>query len=245
MTIEERKRTAEEWARLAKGRFSLILNVSCTNLKDACDLAAHAELVGADAISAHTPLFFTPTSIESLVECLATIAASAPNTPFYYYDINFMTATNFDNGEVFAMAIEKIPTFRGMKQSSREIAYLVKSVLRSQEGRYQVIIGNELLLCGLPMGIRIPVCLPYAGRIFTRMVEAFDRGDMKAAALEQERMQTIQSLLKKYGGGAKKALSAIVGMDLGPSRLPIKDPTPEELDNMRKDVDRLGIKEYI
>lgn len=29
--------------------------------------------------------------VETLVECLAKIAASAPKTPFYYYDINFMT----------------------------------------------------------------------------------------------------------------------------------------------------------
>lgn len=49
-----------------------------------------------------------------------------------------------DNGEVFRAAIEKIPTFRGMKQSSREVAYLVKSVMNSDKGAYQVITGNEV-----------------------------------------------------------------------------------------------------
>ena len=49
-----------------------------------------------------------------------------------------------DNGDVFKLAIKKIPTFRGMKQSSREVAYLVKSVMNSEGGKYQVITGNEV-----------------------------------------------------------------------------------------------------
>ena len=45
---------------------------------------------------------------------------------------------------MFNLAIKKIPTFRGMKQSSREVAYLVKSVMNSEGGKYQVITGNEV-----------------------------------------------------------------------------------------------------
>lgn len=51
--------------------------------------------------------------------------------------------------------------------------------------------------------------------------------------------------LLHLGGGAKKALSSIIGMDLGPSRLPITDPTPEEFKAMKQDVDDLGIKAII
>lgn len=43
----------------------------------------------------------------------------------------------------------------------------------------------QLLLPGLPIGVRIPVCLPFTGRIFHRMVEAYDAGDMAAAYKEQ------------------------------------------------------------
>lgn len=32
---------------------------------------------------------FSPAEV--LVEYMATVAAAAPTTPFYYYDINFMT----------------------------------------------------------------------------------------------------------------------------------------------------------
>lgn len=49
-----------------------------------------------------------------------------------------------DNGDVFKLAIKKIPTFRGMKQSSREVAYMMKSVMNSENGKYQVITGNEV-----------------------------------------------------------------------------------------------------
>jgi len=43
----------------------------------------------------------------------------------------------------------------------------------------------QLLLPGLPLGVRIPVCLTFAGRIFTRMVAAFDEGEMASAFKEQ------------------------------------------------------------
>ena len=49
-----------------------------------------------------------------------------------YWMIHFINLV--DNGEVFKTAIEKIPTFRGMKQSSREVAYLVRSIMNSQDG---------------------------------------------------------------------------------------------------------------
>ena len=47
------------------------------------------------------------------------------------------------------------------------------------------------------------------------------------------------------GGGAKKALSKIIGMDIGPSRLPVKDPSDEKLQAMREEVEQLGIKDFI
>lgn len=57
--------------------------------------------------------------------------------------ISYFTCT-VDNGEVFKLCVERIPTFRGMKQSSREVAYLVTSVMSSQDHKYQVITGNEV-----------------------------------------------------------------------------------------------------
>ena len=62
-----------------------------------------------------------------------------------YWMIHFINLV--DNGEVFKTAIEKIPKFRGMKQSSREVAYLVRSIMNSQDGKYQVITGNEVGNC--------------------------------------------------------------------------------------------------
>lgn len=60
-------------------------------------------------------------------------------------EFNFMfLCFPVDNGDVFKVAIEKIPTFRGMKQSSREVAYLVRAIMNSQDGKYQVITGNEV-----------------------------------------------------------------------------------------------------
>lgn len=49
----------------------------------------------------------------------------------------------------------------------------------------------------------------------------------------------------RQGGGGKKALSQLIGMDLGPSRLPVVDPTEEHLRKMKKEVDELKIVERL
>lgn len=53
--------------------------------------ARHCESVKADSIACITPSYFKPQTVEDLVEYMRLVAAEAPNTPFYLYDINFMT----------------------------------------------------------------------------------------------------------------------------------------------------------
>ena len=53
--------------------------------------AQHAESMGVDAIACITPNYFKPQSVEDMVEYMRQVARAAPNTPFYLYDINFMT----------------------------------------------------------------------------------------------------------------------------------------------------------
>ena len=58
-------------------------------------------------------------------------------------------------------------------------------------------------------------------------------------------LTTLNFFALFVGGGAKKALSKIIGMDIGPSRLPVKDPSDEKLQAMREELEQLGIKDFI
>ena len=86
--------------------------------------------------------------------------------------------------------------------------------------------------------------------VYLLMYIAESRCTTSVIALEHQ-LVTCSQLTASYsfalfvGGGAKKALSKIIGMDIGPSRLPVKDPSDEELQAMREEVEQLGIKNFI
>ena len=78
LTADERCNVAEAFVKSAAGRLPVIVQVGCESLAQARQLAAHAQDVGADAVSAVSPLYFKPDSVETLVASMAEIASGAP-----------------------------------------------------------------------------------------------------------------------------------------------------------------------
>ena len=90
LTIEERKQIIDCWAENRLKDFVLINHVGHTSLKEAKELATHS--VGkVDAISALSPYYFKPPTLQSLVDYCSQIAACTPDLPFYYYHIPVLT----------------------------------------------------------------------------------------------------------------------------------------------------------
>ncbi|XP_025093197.1 N-acetylneuraminate lyase-like isoform X2 [Pomacea canaliculata] len=132
LTVEERKRVAEAWMTQIADTLRLktvIVQVGAGNLKESVELARHAEEIGATAIACMSPSYFKPTTEEVLVEYMATVAAAAPTTPFYYYDINFMTGLYLNTARFLEVAGDKIPSLAGGKISSRELPTLLDCTL--------------------------------------------------------------------------------------------------------------------
>ena len=55
---EERKVVLENVMAEAKGKITVIAHIACNNTADSCELAAHAESLGVDAIAAIPPIYF-------------------------------------------------------------------------------------------------------------------------------------------------------------------------------------------
>ncbi|GFO31405.1 N-acetylneuraminate lyase [Plakobranchus ocellatus] len=92
LTVDERKQVAEAWVRYGQGRLStVIVHVGTNNIRDSIELAKHAEQIKASAIACVCPSYYKPADEETVVDYMEQVAAAAPNTPFYYYCINFVT----------------------------------------------------------------------------------------------------------------------------------------------------------
>ncbi|XP_022317864.2 N-acetylneuraminate lyase-like isoform X2 [Crassostrea virginica] len=246
MTLEERKSTAEAWVKASKGRLKIILHVGTGNIRDSQELTRHASSIGVDAVASLCPSFFKPANEEILVECMSEIAGAAPELPFFYYCINFVTGIYIDPSKVLQQARDKIPNLVGIKHSSRELPNAYNCTLVDPE-RFQVLMGTDSqFLPYFTLGIEIPVTAPYMGTLFYKLKTAYDSGDRQAAQTIQERVFELNNIRGKYGAGieiAKAMFGIISGIEIGPVRLPIMKLTAEKYNMLKKDIAAFGSAE--
>ena len=249
LTIAERQAIALRWCEVTRGTsLSVIIHVGSNCLDDAESLARHAAHLGVAAIAAISPSYFKPRSVADLIECAIRIAAAAPATPFYLYDIPSMTGVNLSMPEFLEQARDRIPNLKGLKYSNPDLlAY--QHCVNADGGRWDVPWGSdESLLAALVMGGRTAVGSTYnfAAPIYHRLVAAFFRGDLETARLEQFRSaQTVQTLMRHGFMGAAKALMRHLGIAVGTTRLPLANPTPAQEAALIGELGRLGFFDWI
>ncbi len=249
LSLEERRQLAQRWSEVARGTaLKVIVHVGSNCLADARVLAAQAGQLGALAIAALAPSYFKPRTLDTLIACCGEIAAAAPRTPFYFYDIPTLTGVAFAMPELLAQGRERIPTLAGVKFTNSDLmAYQL--CLNAESGAYDVPYGtDEWLLAALALGARGAVGSSYnfAAPIYHRLWEAFAAGDLAAARNEQFRSVRLIQLLASYGYlGAAKAVMRMVGVDVGPARLPNANPSPDQITQLQADLDRMGFFEWI
>ena len=249
LSLEERRQLAQRWAAVVRGTpLRLVIHVGSNCLGDARLLAAQAAQLGAQAIAAFAPSYFKPRNVETLIACCAEIAAAAPAMPFYYYDIPALTGVSLPMADFLMRGAERIPTLAGLKFTNGDLmAY--QFCLRAAGGVFDVPYGyDEFMLGALALGARGAVGsgFNFAGPVYQRLLAAFQRGDLTAARVEQFRGVQLIQLLASYGYmGAAKAVMGMLGVDVGPARLPNENLTPEQVVKLRAELEKLGFFEWV
>jgi N-acetylneuraminate lyase len=232
LTIEERMRLTEEWARVAAGRLKLVVHAGHNCRADAVRLAAHAASVGADAIAVLAPSYFKPATVADLIDFCAPVAAAAPGVPFYLYDIPVMTAVSLPTAELLDRGADRIPTLTGVKYTNGDLVGL-QECLAVRGGRFDVVFGyDEMLLAGLVLGVKGAIGSTYniAAPLYQRLLRAFVSGDLAAARRAQLTSVALIRVLQRFGGmRAGKAIMGMLGVECGPVRSPLPPLTPGEV----------------
>ncbi len=248
LSTAERKTVAAAFVKATRGRVPVILQVGHTSLVEAQELAAHAQEIGADAISAVPPFYFKPPTLEANVRCMAQIAGAAPDLPFYYYHIPQMTGVQVDVASLLAAGGRVIPNLVGAKYSIHDV-YNVQAAAELENGRFNLLFGSdEMLLSGLCAGAQGAVGTTYnfAAPVFNRIVDAFTANDIATAQMHQGQMVQMIRLIAGHGGlPAFKAVMKFLGFDCGPMRLPLQSLTPQKEEELKADLTRLGFFGWI
>ena len=249
LSLEERLALATRWKEVTRSSsLKVVVHVGANCIADARQLAAQAQQLGVAAISALCPSYFKPKTMDVLIDCCVDIASAAPEIPFYYYDIPVLTGVLFSMFEFLEKAPARIPNLAGLKYTNSDLGtYLL--CLQAGSMRWDIPWGiDECLLAALATGAQGAVGSTYnfAAPLCHGIIGAFKRGDMAAARNAQYRNMQLISLLARYGYmGAAKATMAMLGVEVGPARLPNARLSSESIIQLRRELEVLGFFDWI
>jgi N-acetylneuraminate lyase len=226
----------------------VVVHVGSNCLADARTLASQAQSLGTTAIAALAPNYFKPKSLDDLIACCGEIAGAAPALPFYFYDIPMLTGVHFSMPEFLSVASERIPTLAGLKFTNADLmAY--QRCLHTHGGKFDIPWGlDEYLLAALALGAAGGVGSSYnfAAPVYHRMMAAFSKGDLVTARKEQFRSVQLIELLAASGYiGSAKMVMGLLGVEVGPARLPNANPTTERRGQLKMKLEQLGFFDWI
>jgi N-acetylneuraminate lyase len=230
ITVPERKLLAEEWVKQGhKYGLKIIVHVGHQCISDSQDLARHAEKIGADGVAVLPPYAPSkPNSLDVLVMVLAKIANEV-DIPFYYYHMPGQTGLNYKMQDLLIACRGVIPTFAGIKYVSNDLEDF-QNCLTLDGGKYDMMWAPEPKLQALPFGTTSFVLAEsYYAPFLLDVLNAYKKGDMKKADEAQKRLNNLQSLIK---GEAAKEVMKMLGIDLGPPRLPNVQISEQDYDKL-------------
>jgi N-acetylneuraminate lyase len=249
LSLAERLALAQRWADVSQGSpLQVIVHVGANCLADARSLATQAQALGATAISALAPSYFKPGSISALVDSMAHVASAAPELPFYYYEIPLLTGIHHSPSEFLHAAAHRIPNLAGIKFTSSNLMEY-QLCRHAEHSRYDIPFGfDEMLLAALALGATGAVgsSFNFAAPLYNQLITAFQQGDLATARqLQMRSVQLIQRLASVGYMSAAKAVMHMLGVPVGPARLPQAALSPAQIDALRSDLEQLGFFDWV
>lgn len=244
LTEEERMQLAEAWMAAVPKDFKVIVHVGSTSVMSSRRLAEHAQQIGAWGIGAMATPFPKIGSIEQLCRYCEEIASAAPNLPFYYYHIPAFNGAFLSMYDFLKAVDGRIPNFAGIKYTFESL-YEYNRCRRYQNGKFDMLHGqDETILPCLAMGGAqggIGGTTNYNGRCLTGILEAWEKGDLEKARQLQDFAQDVIDVICNFRGNivGGKRIMKLIGLDLGPNRVPFMSVTEEEEQELRRQLEAI------
>lgn len=244
LTEEERMQLAEAWMAAVPKDFKVIVHVGSTSVMSSRRLAEHAQKIGAWGIGAMATPFPKIGNIEQLCRYCEEIASAAPELPFYYYHIPAFNGAFLSMYDFLKAVDGRIPNFAGIKYTFESL-YEYNRCRRYQNGKFDMLHGqDETILPCLAMGGAqggIGGTTNYNGRCLTGILEAWEKGDLEKARQLQDFAQDVIDVICNFRGNivGGKRIMKLIGLDLGPNRVPFMSVTDEEEQELRRELEAI------
>lgn len=230
LSVVERKALAKAWGVAAvQHGLRIYMHVGSESLVDSIDLAKHASSTpGIMGIMAMTPVYFKP-SVEGLHDFLSELASAVPSMPLWFY--HFPDDTGVLPGQAhkvleLAERTGSIPNLVGIKFTDYNLMDF-QLCIQVGTGKYNMLYGrDEQLFAALEMGAAAGVSstIQYAPSL-RQVCANWKKGNIDGARKAQGANAALCGMFGDFKGdeNVQKNIMKMVGMDVGPSRLPKRD----------------------
>ena len=248
----ERRRLVEITVDSTRGRCPVIAHTGHSSARQALELTRHAQKAGADFAVLINP-YFPPASDEGLYRWFESVCAGA-DIGIWLFDTAYSgVSLSLDLIERLA-AIENVCGIKVGRDHARYLEVLDR-------------VGGEILVCEPNEGTWLENMRDHGQRVFMSSAAPYLyqtpewqpmreyttlglRGDFTAAAQVAATLDPVRVIAAKWLHGRArrfdavtsiKAWAALVGMSGGPVRPPLLPAGQAELDELRADLDAVGL----
>ncbi len=196
---EERMRMLEAVMAEVGGECTIIAHVACNNTEESCELAAHAESLGVDAIASIPPIYFHLPDY-AIAQYWNDISAAAPNTDFIIYNIPQLAGVALSVSLFKEM--RKNPRVIGVKNSSMPAQDIQGFVAAGGENCVVFNGPDEQFIAGRAIGAKGGIGGTYAAmpELFLKMDELVKAGRIiEAQPIQHEVNGIIADLCSCHG----------------------------------------------
>jgi len=240
-----RQEMAELVIRVVAGRVPVMIHVGDITTESAVELAQHASLVGADALSAIPPFYYSY-PFPAILEHYRAIAA-ASDVPLYIYFIPGATGTAVTPQQLLEIcAVEGI---HGLKYTSQDLHFLSTLLALRDPEKVTVLSGpDELFLPCLSLGVEgaIGTTYNFMPRLYIDIMQSFLHGEHETARqLYYAARRIILVLLRHSVIAATKALLTTLGYPVGFGVPPMPAIDGQDAKALREELEDAGLIELL
>jgi 4-hydroxy-tetrahydrodipicolinate synthase len=241
LTIRERKKVTEIVINEVNGKVPVIAGTGSSGTDQALELTKHAKDVGADAALIITPYYLKP-SDRGMYEHYYTIANKV-DLPIILY--NFPQCTGAPLSWQMVEDLAQISNIVGLKDSSGQLTYII-TILEKVRDKINVLTGSdETLVAALAVGCSggILASANVIPDLWAKLYDAVSKGELETARRIQYKVQKIARIISKSGAVATKEALNMIGIEVGPVRLPLSvggELSYEDREELRLELEKIG-----
>ena len=240
LTDEEHKEAIKFCVEKVAGRVPVIAGTGSNDTSYAIKLSKEAEELGADGLLLVTP-YYNKTTQKGLIAHFTAIA-DAVNIPIILYNIPGRTGMNMEVSTIKELANHK--NIVAVKEASGNISYAAKLIAECGDD-IDVYSGNDDMIVPL-MSLGAKGVISVLSHVIPKqthdMVQyCLDNNYAEATKLQIDYLDLINNLFIEVNPIPVKEAMNMMGLDVGPCRLPLYEMTEEAKAKLRVSLARHGL----